>query len=387
MPCTLNTVSSHIIKFVSIILLIATGYGAMAQSIRIPEIPSASDFGAISKDDTLTIRVLGDMMMHQQQITAAATKEDSCNFDSYFTHIQKYLDSSDLNIANMEFTLAGKPHTGYPAFSAPDEYARHIADCGIDIFLTANNHIYDKGGKGLSRTLDIYRELQKNSNIRFTGSASDQTEFESTTPLVIEVKDVKIALINATYGTNLGTDKHWPKTNYLNNRTMMENALKVAEAQADITIVLPHWGEEYQLRHNHDQAEKAKWLAENGADIIIGSHPHVVQDADSIVIDGRKIPVAYSLGNVISNMSAANTQTGLMATIKIIRKINGSVEVLPLEFTYLWCSRPGGYCNSYTILPLKEFLGSREEWYGKWEYDKMATTYTRVAEKTGIKEN
>jgi hypothetical protein len=86
-------------------------------------------------------------------------------------------------------------------------------------------------------------------------------------------------------------------------------------------------------------------------------------------------------------MSAANTQTGLMATVKIIRKINGSVEVLPLEFTYLWCSRPGGYCNSYTILPLKEFLGSREEWYGKWEYDKMATTYTRVAEKTGIKEN
>ena len=359
----------------------------MAQSIRIPEIPSASELGAISKDDTLTLRVLGDMMMHQQQITAAATKEDSCNFDSYFTHIQKYLDSSDLNIANMEFTLAGKPHTGYPTFSAPDEYARHIADCGIDIFLTANNHIYDKGGKGLSRTLDIYRELQKNSNIRFTGSASDQTEFESTTPLVIEVKGVKIALINATYGTNLGTDRRWPKTNYLNNRTMMENALKVAEAQADITIVLPHWGEEYQLRHNHDQAEKAKWLAENGADIIIGSHPHVVQDAESIVIDGRKIPVAYSLGNVISNMSAANTQTGLMATVKIIRKINGSVEVLPLEFTYLWCSRPGGYCNSYTILPLKEFLGSREEWYGKWEYDKMTTTYTRVAEKTGIKEN
>ena len=167
----------------------------------------------------------------------------------------------------------------------------------------------------------------------------------------------------------------------------MENALKVAEAQADITIVLPHWGEEYQLRHNHDQAEKAKWLAENGADIIIGSHPHVAQDAGIIINGDRKVPVAYSLGNAISNMSAANTQIGLMATVKIIRKINGSVEALPLEFTYLWCSRPGGYCNSYTILPLKEFLGHQDEWYSKWEYDKMATTYTRVAEKTGIKEN
>ena len=86
-------------------------------------------------------------------------------------------------------------------------------------------------------------------------------------------------------------------------------------------------------------------------------------------------------------MSAVNTQIGLMATIKIIHKINGSIETLPLEFTYLWSSRPGGYCNSYTILPVGEFLDSRESWYGKWEYDKMDTTYTRVAEKTGIKEN
>lgn len=387
MPRTLSTLSSHITKIVSTILLIAIGYGAKAQSLKTPEITPASEFGTISKDDTLTIRVLGDVMMHQQQISTAATDKDGYDFSSYFTHIQKYLDSSDLNIANMEFTLAGKPYTGYPAFSVPDEYARHIAECGIDIFLTANNHIYDKAGKGLSRTLDIYRELHKSLGIRFTGSASDQAEFEHTTPLIIELRGVKIAIINATYGTNLGNDCHWPKTNYLNNRTMMEKALKVAEEQADMTIVLPHWGEEYQLVHNQDQAEKAKWLAQNGADIIIGSHPHVAQDAETIIIDDRKVHVAYSLGNAISNMSAVNTQIGLMATIKIIHKINGSIETLPLEFTYLWSSRPGGYCNSYTILPVGEFLDSRESWYGKWEYDKMAATYTRVAEKTGIKEN
>ena len=383
----MSTLSSHIIKIVGTILLIAIGYGAKAQSLKTPEITPASKFGTISKDDTLTIRVLGDVMMHQQQISTAATDKDGYDFSSYFTHIRKYLDSSDLNIANMEFTLAGKPYTGYPAFSAPDEYARLIAGCGIDVFLTANNHIYDKASKGLSRTLDIYRELQISNNIRFTGSASDQAEFERTTPLFIELKGVKIALINATYGTNLGTERHWPKTNYLNNRAMMEKALKVAETQADITIVLPHWGEEYQLWHSHEQEEKAKWLAKNGADIIIGSHPHVAQDAETIIIDDRKVPVAYSLGNAISNMSAANTQIGLMATIKIIRKINGSIEALPLEFTYLWCSRPGGYCKSYTVLPVTEFLGSREEWHGKWEYDKMATTHARVAEKTGIKEN
>ena len=383
----MNTLTSHIIKFFCCFLVSFLGYVSVAQNIRIPEIPRAGYIGEFLKEDTLTIRIFGDLMMHSQQISAAATKEGSYNFDEYFTHIQKFLNNSDLNIANLEFTLAGKPFTGYPAFSAPDEYAMHISKCGFNVFLTANNHICDKASYGMSRTLDIYRKLKQEHDIQFTGTASNQEEYQQTTPLIIECKGVKIAIINATYGTNLKGEKAWPKTNYLNDRKALLQALQVAEEQADITLVLPHWGEEYKLRHNSTQKATAQWLVENGADVIIGSHPHVIQDAETIRFDEKEVQVAYSLGNAISNMSAQNTQAELMATLKIVRHINNTITILPLEFTYLWSSRPGGYSKSYTILPIKEFLERRQEWLGEWEYEKMKATYQRVAEITGIKEN
>lgn len=383
----MNKLTSHIIKFFCCFLVSFLGYVSVAQNIIIPEIPRAGYIGEILKEDTLTIRIFGDLMMHSQQISAAATKEESYNFDEYFTHIQKFLNNSDLNIANLEFTLAGKPFTGYPAFSAPDEYARHIAKCGFNVFLTANNHICDKASHGMSRTLDIYRNLKQEHDIQFTGTASNQEEYQQTTPLIIKCKGVKIAIINATYGTNLKGEKAWPKTNYLNDRKALLQALQVAEKQADITLVLPHWGEEYKLRHSNTQKTTAQWLVENGADVIIGSHPHVIQDAETLKLDEKEVQVAYSLGNAISNMSASNTQAELMATLKIVRHINNTISILPLEFTYLWSSRPGGYSKSYTILPIKEFLKRREDWLGEWEYEKMKATYQRVAEITGIKEN
>jgi poly-gamma-glutamate synthesis protein (capsule biosynthesis protein) len=335
----------------------------------------------------LTIRIFGDMMMHSQQISTALESDGSYNFGSYFTHIQKYLDKSDLNVVNMEFTLAGTPYSGYPAFSAPDEYANHIAKCGFNIFLAANNHICDKYSAGMIRTLNVYRELEQSHGIHFTGAAADEEELDRTTPLVVEHKGIKIAFINATYGTNLACEKKWPQTNYLNNREKLARDLEKAEEQADITIVMPHWGEEYVLHHSTKQKATAQWLIEHGADIIIGSHPHVVQDKETIEWNQSQVPVVYSLGNLVSNMSAANTQIGLMATIKIVKSLNNKCRILPIDFTYLWSSRPEGYCNSYTILPVKDFIESSDGWVGEWEYEKMKTTYNRVKEKTGIKEN
>jgi poly-gamma-glutamate synthesis protein (capsule biosynthesis protein) len=364
-----------------------------AQKIIIPERWQIKPVRPIFQEDTLTIRIFGDLMMHEAQIKDAARSNGTYEFSTYFTHIQKYLDNSDLNIGNLEFTLGGKPYTGYPAFSAPDEYARHITDCGFNVFLTANNHICDKYSAGMTRTLRIYRELAQSDSIVFTGTAGNQEEFEKTTPLIIVRKGIRIAIINATYGTNIGSEKPWPKTNYLRDKKMLKDALIKAKENADIVVVFPHWGDEYFLTHNSRQESEAKWFAENGADIIIGAHPHVVQDAgvievkDTTASDGiKKVPVVYSLGNAISNMSAENTQIELMATLKITKNKDGEIKHLPLEFTYLWSSRPGGYCNHYTMLPVKDQIGKSNEWIGKWEYDKMMTTYNRVKQATKIKE-
>lgn len=332
--------------------------------------------------DTVEICILGDMMMHKAQIENAHRCGQRYDFTSYLSHIRDKVSRADIAIANMEFTLAGEPYEGYPTFSAPDCYAEYLADCGIDVFLAANNHIFDKGSEGAGRTIEIYRNLGRSHGIKYCGLAADIQDRTVTYPLTVNVKGLDIAMVNCTYGTNIGADRQWPKVNYMSDRDGLKEALMRCNG-SDFTIVLPHWGNEYELRHSEKQKETAQWLIDNGADIIVGTHPHVVQDIGTI--DG--VTVVYSIGNAISNMSAANTQIGLMATIRLVRDRKGKTKVLPMEFTYLWCSRPGGYCSSYTIIPVKEFIGTRDIWQGSWEYDKMVSTWERVSAATGIRDN
>lgn len=335
--------------------------------------PDLTTVPSIFRQDTLTICFLGDIMMHAMQIETARKGEDRYDFTSYFRAIEDDIRDADIAVANMEFTLGGKPYTGYPEFSAPDTFADYLAGCGFDIFLTANNHILDKGSEGAARTIEIYRRLEKEYGIRFTGIAESPEARSDNFPLKLRRKGISLSLLNFTYGTNLGGTAHWPKTNYMSDRDAILKALEKS-GKADYTIVLPHWGDEYHLRHSARQEDMAEWLAENGADVIIGAHPHVVQDTAAV----RGIPVIYSLGNAVSNMSAANTQLELMVTLRIVRHDNGDIQMLVPELTWLWCSRPGGYTDDYAVIPVEEHIGRRDEWKGGWEYDKMVSTYERV---------
>ena len=370
------TLSGHC-RFISFVMTAAlflngiSGYIAYAQEIKTARnLERPADF---FKQDTLTVVFMGDMMMHAYQLETASRKDGRYDFSSYFSQIEDRIKEADIAVANMEFTLAGEPYEGYPSFSAPDSYAQYLAACGFDVFLAANNHILDKGCAGAERTARTYRKLEAENGILFTGLASDEEERKRNYPLQVRRKGITLALVNFTYGTNLGADSQWPKTNYMGKRTEILKALEAAEA-ADITIALPHWGPEYVLKHSENQEETACWLAENGADIIIGTHPHVVQDTSSI----GKVPVVYSLGNAVSNMSAANTQIELMATLRIVRHGNGDINMLPVELTWLWCSRPGGFSSDFTVVPIEEQIGKKDEWKGGWEYDKMVETYQRI---------
>lgn len=358
----------------------------VAQELRLPQRWDIS--GAIRPlygTDTLTICILGDIMMHTAQISDAMQPDSTYRFRC-FDIIKDKIASSDIAIANMEFTLAGKPYSGYPAFSAPESFATYLADCGFDIFLTANNHILDKGSRGAERTAEIYGSLEKSHGIRYTGMSMNEEDDTLRNPLIIRRKGYSIAILNMTYGTNLGKTAERPRINTIASvRKDMERAGRAFPGNAELLIAFPHWGTEYQLRHSEAQENTALWLADNGADLIVGAHPHVVQDFQ--YIGSSKVPTAYSLGNAVSNMSAPNTQIELMAHIRIIRDASGKATILQPEFTYLWCSRPGGYTDTYMVLPVREFIGSRESWTGKWEYDKMIGTYYDVMSETGIKDN
>ena len=319
--------------------------------------------------DTVRICILGDMMMHSGQIENARTSASEYDFRSYFTYLEDKIQNADIAIANMEYTLAGKPYTGYPAFSAPEAYASYLAGIGIDVFLTANNHIFDKGAAGALRTIDEFDKL----GVQVTGIARDQQMYDQVFPLILECKGASIALVNVTYGTNIGTGKEWPKIVKISEKEALTGILSKTDT-CDFTLVLPHWGNEYQLRHSSNQEKDARWLIDHGADAIIGAHPHVIQDVQKI--DG--VPVFYSLGNAASNMSATNTQMEMMVTLKIVRYHNGNIKLLEPDYELLWCSRPGGYSSKYTVLPVERFIGTRDSWHGPWEYDKMIETRKRI---------
>ena len=347
--------------------------------------------------DTVTICIIGDVMLHSAQIencfsryAATDHKADPAesghyDFSPCFSEIRTLLEDADICAANMEFTLAGPPYSGYPAFCAPDSYAGYAADCGVDIFLTANNHILDKGASGALRTLEVYRGM-KERGILDTGCFADSVSMQERYPLIVEKKGLRIAFVNFTYGTNVTADSGFPAVCMM-DREKIASAMEKARNEADVIIALPHWGTEYALKHSAGQEEMAEFLVRRGADAVIGSHPHVVQDTDSIkALDGDYVPVIYSTGNIISNMSADNTQIGLVVTVPVVRYMDGEARLCEPEFTFTWCSLPGGLTDSHITIPVLEFEGRRSEWQDPADYDRMMESYRRIKETSGIKD-
>lgn len=370
-------------------LYLTGGTCVMAQELQLPKRwqKEFSTVNPIFRNDTITICFLGDVMMHTKQIETARQGESGYDFSTYFMLIEDKIRNADLAVANMEFPLGGEPYSGYPVFSAPDPLAEYMVRCGTDIFLAANNHIYDKGRSGAERTAGIYRRLQEEYGIRFTGISSNEEEEKFTHPLMKTVRGIRIAFINFTYATNGGRREGWPKVNYMDDREDLSLAIRTAERKhADAIIALPHWGNEYELKHSESQEETAEWLVGEGVDLIIGTHPHVVQDTTFLKKKNGSgyVPVAYSLGNAVSNMSARNTQLELMVTARIIRDTKGQTRIETPELTFLWCSRPGGFNNGYTVIPIEEYMDRRDMWQSDWDYLNMVETYERVKKATGI---
>ena len=341
--------------------------------------------------DTATILVMGDVMMHRDQISNALTPGGGYDFSTYFQHIKDRIMDSDLAIANMEFTLAGKPYTGYPCFSAPDGYEDYVASCGVDIFLTANNHIFDKGKAGLERTLGRYSEMEEEGLVQHTGVSDSPEDDCRRFPLIVAVKGTRIALVNFTYGTNIKPDEGYPKVHCTDKEEISSAIARAREAGADFVIALPHWGTEYVLKHSSWQDNLADWLAGQGCDAVIGGHPHVVQDTevvDTVVVGCPKsVPVVYSLGNIVSNMSAVNTRIGLIAKLRIVTGVDGCKELIGPEYTFTWCTRPGTLTDSYATVAVEDFTGHRDLWKNPSDYDNMISSYRRVKEATGIEDN
>lgn len=267
----------------------------------------------LSAQERITLLFVGDLMQHQAQIDAARTPQGTYDYSPCFSLVKEQIAQADIAIGNLEVTLGGRPYKGYPAFSAPDEYLKAIKDAGFDILLTANNHCLDRGKKGLERTLLMLDSL----DIPHAGTYRDSADRRSSYPLIIEKKGFRIALLNYTYGTN-GIPTTTPNIVNRIDKTVMQNDIRRAKTyRPDAIIACMHWGEEYQRLPNDEQRSLADWLLQQGVTHIIGSHPHVVQPMELRTNGTQQHVIAYSLGNFISNMSAPNTDGGLIFTLEL----------------------------------------------------------------------
>lgn len=302
---------------------------------------------ADSAEVKLSLFFAGDLMQHMPQINAARQQDGSYNYDECFAGIKKEVERADVSIANFETTLAGPPFSGYPKFSAPDDFLRGVIDAGFDILLTANNHCVDTGRKGIERTLTMMDSL----GVRHLGTYRDIREREENYPFVIEKEGLRIALLNFTYGTN---DLPVPVPFHVNMMDTTEIAADLEKARAmhpDVIIALPHWGEEYQTLPSKEQRDMAEWLMKHGVDHIIGGHPHVVQPIE-LLDEGRSL-IAWSMGNLVSNQSKPYTYGGYMVRMEVVKK-GGEAVLSDHGYTLYWVSRPpdNGYRHQHRILPI-----------------------------------
>jgi poly-gamma-glutamate synthesis protein (capsule biosynthesis protein) len=287
---------------------------------------------SLSVDSTITLIFAGDMMSHMPMVKAAYNPQTKRHeYEHWFQFLKDTIASADLAIANLETPLGGEPYSGYPMFSAPDSFAEDLKKVGFDILVTANNHTVDKGRKGLERTLSVLDSLK----IAHTGSFRTDKERDSFTPLIQEIKGVKIAILSYTYGTN-GIPVPKPNVvNLIDHAQMEKDINKARSLGAQIVIPVIHWGVEYQTYEHPSQVKTAEFLVSKGVDAIIGMHPHVVQPNKYIKTKTDSIPVAYSLGNVVANMRDRYKDGGILIHLTL-KQVNGKPRIVGFEDIPFW---------------------------------------------------
>lgn len=299
--------------------------------------------------DSAEIVFAGDAMQHQRQIDAALQPDGSLDYSPYFASLRPYISSADFAVVNLETPLGGTPYSGYPMFCAHDNYVDALTGAGFDLMLAANNHILDRRDRGVRRTIETF----ESKGVHFIGVYRNRAHRDSILPMIHDINGFKVAFLNYTYGTNGITKRSDIEIDYIDRQLMASDIRKAREKGAEIIAACIHWGEEYKLLPNASQKKLARFLAENGVELIIGGHPHVIQPMELKIEEttGRPCFTVYSLGNFISAMRTTDTRGGAMTRVRLARDIFGRAYVSNASYRLVFTEPSAGRGHNFRLLP------------------------------------
>ncbi len=281
------------------------------------------------EEKRVTLAMVGDMLLHTPVSNSGRRSDGSYNYDYLFRFVRKDIWRADVSLVNQEVVLAGGI-SGFPRFNGRFEVANAIGKAGFDVVLHATNHSMDQGRSGLLTCLNRWKKACP--HVKVTGMYAGKKAAEKIT--VVKKNGIRIALLNYTYGTNgLPLPPDMPYALNMMSRSKVERDVRKAKKKADFVVVLPHWGTEYRTAPDSYQQSWTKTLAGLGVDLVIGTHPHVIQPVRWVRgRKGHRMLVYYSLGNYVNSYSGVKTGAyrqycGGMAKITLSRRGKGRVKV------------------------------------------------------------
>ncbi len=340
----------------------------------------------------INLLALGDNLMHLGVINTGREEDGTYDYSFLFENIRPFLDLAEINVINQETILGGNHlgFSGYPAFNSPTEVGDAIAAAGFNVVLHGSNHATDKGLEGLNNCLAFWEENYPDiliCGIEEDLSADTEIILGPEIPL-LEIEGKTFAFLNYTYSNNHGTlakEYHGrlkmlcnvnPDTGAMDFTSLNPQVLEeIAAAReiADVVVVLPHWGTEYQPKQSAYQTKFAQQIADAGADLIVGTHPHVPQPIEWITSqDGRQVLCYYSLGNYVSTQKQALTMLEGLAWVTFhVTETDIYIEETKTGVVPLVCHYKYGPVRVENIYLLEEYTEEMASRHGIWQYGEV----------------
>lgn len=314
----------------------------------------------VFKPTSAKLVAVGDNLMHRSCTLSAKNADGAYDFTKHFANMADIFKAADLAVISQDTVLGGMElgatSTETGIFNTAVELADGMADAGINVVLAANNHIMDEGSAGLNTMMSYFST--KYPNITLLGVNNSREAKDE--PVYVETNNIKIAMINYSYGSNQTADLD--ASPYLLNQydeNWLSDILKQAREEADFIIAFPFWGEQNSMDYTQEQERQAQFLADNGVDLIIGSYPHVVEPVKWITAEnGDRTLVYYSLGNFQSIQNTVENMLGGQANVTISKEEDGThISDYSLDFvvTHYEQRESSEYYDIVTTYPLADY--------------------------------